>query len=101
MDFKDLLVKAGYDLDRVIVMRHTPTESTLRKVLPWLAAERSEVFNAYQQCQSPAAGALMRADFVASFIGQGDKAVFVGFIVGATTAPSTANSSGRYQSSKS
>src|SRR5271166_1109183 len=80
MDFKDLLVKHGIELDKVMVMRHRPTEPALRKVLPWLAAEKPDVFNAYQQAQHPdAEKALLKADLVASFIAQeGDKALFVG-----------------------
>ena len=80
MDFKDLLIKQGLDLDKVMVMRHRPTEPKMRKVLPWLAAERPEVFNAYQQAQNPdAEKALMKADIVASFIAQeGERALFVG-----------------------
>jgi hypothetical protein len=80
MDFKDLLTKQGLDLDKVMVMRHRPTEPRMRTVLPWLAAEKPQVFNAYQQAQNPdAEKALMRADIVASFIAQeGEKAVFVG-----------------------
>jgi hypothetical protein len=33
-------------------MRHRPKEPKLNKVLPWLAAERPELFNAYQQTQN-------------------------------------------------
>lgn len=79
MDFKDLLMKRGFDLEKVMVMRHSPQEPELRKVLPWLAAERPGVFNAYQQIQNiRAEKALMKADFVGSFIGQADKAIFIG-----------------------
>ena len=79
MDFKDLLTKEKFDLEKVMVMRHSPKEPELRKVLPWFAVERPEVFNAYQQCQNPQAEkALMKAEFVASFIGHGDKATWVG-----------------------
>jgi hypothetical protein len=79
MDLKDLLIKQNFDLEKIMVMRHSPKEPRLRKVLPWLAVDRPEVFNAYQQNQNPdAEKALMKADFVASFIGQGDKAIFVG-----------------------
>ena len=38
MDFKDLLTKRGLNLDKVMVMRHRPTEPRMRRVLPWLAA---------------------------------------------------------------
>jgi hypothetical protein len=79
MDFKDLLIKENFDLEKIMVMKHSPTEPKVRKVLPWLAVDRPEVFNAYQQNQNPdAEKALMKADFFASFIGQGDKAIFVG-----------------------
>lgn len=46
--FNDLLHKAEIDPKTVLVMRHRPTEAGLRKVLPWFAAERPEMFNAYQ-----------------------------------------------------
>jgi len=80
MDFKDLLTKQRLNLDKVMVMRHRPTEPGMRKVLPWLAAEKPEVFNAYQQAQHPGAEkALMKADIVASFIAEeGEKALFIG-----------------------
>jgi hypothetical protein len=50
-------------------------------MLPWLAAERPEVFNAYQREQNPdAEKTLMKAEITASFIAQDDeKALFVGF----------------------
>lgn len=68
VDFKDFLEKRGYDLARVMVMRHRPMESALRRVLPWLAAEQPTVYNAFQCTQRPdAEKALMKADIVASF----------------------------------
>ena len=74
MDFKDLLTKQGFDLDKVMVLRHRPKEPALRKVLPWLAAERPQVFNAYQREQNPdAEKALMKAEIAASFIAQDDE----------------------------
>lgn len=80
MDFADLLKQQGIDPKAVLVMRHRPFETELRKVLPWLAAERPELFNAYQQGQNPRAEkAMQRADYVASFIGhQPAKGLFVG-----------------------
>jgi hypothetical protein len=80
VDFKDLLIKQGFDLDKVMVLRHSPTEPALRKVLPWLAAEKPHVFNAYQREQNPdAEKALMKAEIAASFIAQDDeKVLFVG-----------------------
>ncbi len=80
MDLKDLLTKEGFDLDKVMVLRHRPEQNALRKLLPWLAAERPQVFNAYQQEQNPdAEKAMMKAEIVASFLAQDDeKALFVG-----------------------
>ena len=51
MNFDDLLVREGIDPGRVLVLRHRPHEAGLHRVLPWLAAERPSVFNAYQQTQ--------------------------------------------------
>jgi hypothetical protein len=48
LELNDLLVKAGLDPARVMIMRHRPTEKELRALLPWMAAERHEVFNVYQ-----------------------------------------------------
>jgi hypothetical protein len=88
MEFNDLLAKKKFSTARVLVMRHRPTEPELRKVLPWLAADRPEIFNAYQQTQSEAAEkALAKADYLASFIGQEPgRATFVGlYKVGSKT----------------
>jgi hypothetical protein len=74
VDFKDLLTKQGFDLDKVMVLRHRPKKPALRKVLPWLAAERPQVFNAYQREQNPdAEKALMKAEIAASFIAQDER----------------------------
>ena len=48
IELNDLLSKAGLDPATVMVMRHRPSEKELRAVLPWLAAERHAVYNAYQ-----------------------------------------------------
>jgi hypothetical protein len=65
------------------VLRHRPHEPELRKVLPWLAAERPDVFDAYQQAQGERLERVMQAmngsGYIASFIGRGaGKALFVG-----------------------
>jgi len=80
MQLSDLLADRRIPLNDVLVMRHRPTEQELRKVLPWLAAEKPEIFNAYQQTQSERAEqALTRAKYLASFIGhEAGKAIFVG-----------------------
>ena len=76
MTLNDLLRAKGIDPTTVLVMRHRPFEPELNKVLPWLAAERPDVFNAYQQTQSEKVERAMRnAKYVASFIGhEGGKA---------------------------
>ena len=44
-----LLVEAGIDPHTTIVARHRPFEPALRKVMPWIAAERPDLFKVYQQ----------------------------------------------------
>lgn len=81
MHLNAMLQLHGIDPTTVPVMRHRPPEPQLRKILPWLAAERQSTFNAYQQTQSSktAEDALGRATFMASFIGhEPTRAVFVG-----------------------
>jgi hypothetical protein len=46
MTLNDLLTAEGIDSQRVLVMRHRPWERGLNKVLPWLAAEKPDLFNA-------------------------------------------------------
>lgn len=80
MNFNDLLEKQGIDPAGVLVLRHRPNETNLRKLLPWLAAERPATFNAYQQGQGARVEKAMQgAQYVASFIGhEPKKALFVG-----------------------
>lgn len=52
MNLNDLLRGKKIDPKRVLVLRHRPLEPELRKVLPWLAAEKPDAFNAYQQTQT-------------------------------------------------
>ena len=80
MQFNDLLSRAAIDPRGVLIFRHRPFEPALRKVLPWLANERHDVFNAYQQTQTPKVEkAMHRAKFVASFIGhEAGKALYIG-----------------------
>jgi hypothetical protein len=52
VEFNDLLGKEGIDPKTVIVMRHRPFERELRKVMPWLAAERPDTYNAYQRAHN-------------------------------------------------
>lgn len=88
MQFNDLLDAASIDPKEVLILRHRPQETELREVLPWLASESPDIFNAYQQTQGPIVEKSMtRAKFVASFIGhKAGKAVFIGlYKVGDTT----------------
>lgn len=87
----DLLAKADIDREGVLVLRHRPREPDLRKVLPWLAAERTDLYNAYQQTRGPRLEAAMtRGRHIASFIGhEAGKAVFVGLYEIAGSRPLT------------
>jgi hypothetical protein len=80
MNLNDLLLGKKIDPQYVLVLRHRPWEPQLNKVLPWLAAERPDLFNAYQQTQEERVeGAMIRATHVAAFIGrEPGKALFVG-----------------------
>jgi hypothetical protein len=48
----DLLHGKNIDPQKVLVFRHRPHEPELNKILPWLAADKPEVFNTYQQIQN-------------------------------------------------
>jgi hypothetical protein len=80
MTFNDLLIKQALDPKQVIVMRHRPTEPQLNKIMPWLAVERPDLFDAYQQTQGERVErVLQRAKYVASFLGmEPAKAMFAG-----------------------
>jgi hypothetical protein len=51
VNLNHLLEAKDIDPKQVLVLRHRPIERELNRVLPWLAAEWPEVFNAYQQTQ--------------------------------------------------
>jgi len=82
--FNELLSDAGISPRDVLLLRHAPTkERKLRKRLKWLASEKPEVFNAYQQTQNDRVQKMMEkksvSGYVASFIGhESGKALFVG-----------------------
>lgn len=83
MNLNDLLRGKRIDPRNALVLRHRPHEPQLRKVLPWLAAEKPGVFNAYQQTQGEKLERVMQAmtgsGCIASFIGhEPGKALFVG-----------------------
>ncbi len=53
-----------------LLPRHSPIEPKIKRVLPWLAAENHDVFNAYQRFQSERTeNQLLKAKHLASFIG--------------------------------
>jgi hypothetical protein len=80
MELNSLLLAENIDPREVLVLRHRPPEPKLFRVLPRLASEEPEVFNAYQQTQTKRVEkAMSRASYVASFIGrESGKALFVG-----------------------
>jgi hypothetical protein len=83
MNLNDLLRGDGIDPQHVLVFRHRPHEPELNKVLPWLAAEKPDVFNAYQQTQKRRVERVIEkmtgSGYVASFIGrEPGKALFIG-----------------------
>jgi hypothetical protein len=87
MDLNDLLRNKSIDPRQVLVFRHRPFEPKLNKMLPRLAAEKPDVFNAYQQTQGKKVEkAMTGAGYVASFIGhEPGKALFVGlYSIGAS-----------------
>ncbi|MAT96283.1 MAG: hypothetical protein CL608_04000 [Anaerolineaceae bacterium] len=66
-----------------MVLRHRPHEPELNKVIRWIAAEKPDLFNAYQQTQSKRLESsmqkLLQKGYIASFIGhEPRKALFIG-----------------------
>jgi len=83
MNLNDLLRRKSIDPEQVLVLRHHPQEHQLNKVLPWLAADRPDLFNMYQRCQREKVEQVMLRmlgrGYIASFIGrEAGKALFVG-----------------------
>jgi hypothetical protein len=79
MDLNELLRGKGIDPHEVLVFRHRP-EPELNKVFKLLAADRPDLFNAYQQTHGEKVEkAMTKAGYVASFIGhEPGRALFVG-----------------------
>jgi hypothetical protein len=80
MELNELLLGKAIDPRAVIVFRHRPNEPELNKVFPLIAADRPDLFNAYQQTHGEKVEkAMMSARHVASFIRHGSgKALFIG-----------------------
>jgi hypothetical protein len=94
MTLNDIFHTRQIDPRHVLVFRHRPHEPALRKVLPWLAAERPALFNAYQQTQGDKVERVMEtmvgSGSVASFIGhEPGKALFVGLYSIVSSRPLT------------
>jgi len=82
MHFKDLLSAKGINPSSVLVLRHRPAEVKLNKIFLWLAAERPDLFNAFQRSHSgneKVERAVEKANYIAAFIGhEPTKAIFIG-----------------------
>ena len=61
MNLNNLLQNKKIDPRNVLVLRHRPHERELNKVLPWFAAEKPNIFNAYQQTQGEKLQKVMKA----------------------------------------
>jgi len=87
LDLNSLLLGAGVDPAKSIVVRHKPAEPALKLVMPWIIAERPDLFRAYQQFQwVRLEGALTKATTLVAFWGDRPKrALFAGVwdVVGA------------------
>lgn len=83
MNLNDLLSAKNVDPEKVLVMRHQPYEPTLKRVFPWIAADRADLFDAYQRVQGEkvenAMAGLVGHGHIAAFIAHGAaRAIFVG-----------------------
>ena len=71
MELNTLLSGGDIDPAKTLVLRHRPTEPVLRRALPLLAAERLDIFDAYQAYQNPSAQRSFEAQvggWLASFL---------------------------------
>lgn len=70
LGFSSLLKDLSLDPAEVLLIRHTPKEPALRRIFPWIVAERPDLFLAWQQVQwRPGEKAMLRARHVAAFVG--------------------------------
>src|SRR5262249_55248192 len=91
MELNDLLRGKEIEPREVLVLRHRPAEPDLNKVLPLLAADKPDLFNAYQRTQGGALEkTMLSASYVASFIGhEPGKALYIGLYKIGKTKPLT------------
>jgi hypothetical protein len=74
LDLNHLLVDAGIDPATAIVARHRPWEPALNRVMPWIVAEKPDLFRVYQQTHGPRLEtALAKARTLVAFIGHGPR----------------------------
>ena len=70
--FNGLLETCGLRPQDVSVILHTPKPRKLHRVLPWLASERPDLFDAYQSVHSTNAESTLRnRPFAAAFVSDG------------------------------
>lgn len=93
MLLNDLLLKAGIDPARTLILRHRPFEPQLAKALPLIASERPDLFNLFQSYQGPIVERsilALRGGWLVSFIAYGPaKAAFVGIYTIGDATPHT------------
>ena len=71
LEFSSLLADEHLDPKSVLIIRHTSRDPRMKRVLSWIAADRPDLFKAWQQVQwPPAEKAMPRAGWVAAFVGQ-------------------------------
>lgn len=69
LTFNTLLASLELEPELTLLVRQSPVEPALRRVLPWIALERPDLYLAYHQVQWPAAElALSKAERLISFI---------------------------------
>lgn len=71
LDLNIMLEQAGLEPASTLVVRHAPIGKDLRRVLPWLVAERPALWLAYQRIQwTSLEKAMTRAAHIVSFVGE-------------------------------
>src|SRR5258708_27958128 len=80
LDLNHLLTMEGLEGStlRVAVARHVPSAHDLQRALPWLATEKHDIYNAYQQAQKPEVTVLRHADYLVSCVSHPKGALFIG-----------------------
>jgi len=69
LGFNDLLTHSGLDSRKVALIFHTTRLAKLRRMLPWIVAERPDLFDAYQSVHNAVATSTLRKRaYAASFV---------------------------------